>query len=81
MIMGRYALVIWLFVVSSCSPENQFLNSTQKRQVAELSEQRYQVLLPEWEASCALLQDSLQPTLIDSLLNARIRDMNRKLHR
>lgn len=76
----RWSFMVILILFAACSPENQFLNSTQKRQVAELSEKRYQELLPQWEANCLGLQDSLQPALIDSLLNARIRDMNRKLH-
>lgn len=76
----RRGIWIGILVLAACSPENQFLNSTQKRQVAELTEQRYQEQLPRWEEECTLLRDSLQPALIDSLLNARIRDMNRKLH-
>ncbi len=78
--MTRYGLIFGLLILAACSPENEFLNSTQKRQVAELSEQRYQDMTPLLEDRCELLQDSLQPYLIDSLLNARIRDMNRKLH-
>lgn len=78
--MTRYGLIFGLLTLAACSPENEFLNSTQKRQVTELSEQRYQEMTPLLEDRCELLQDSLQPYLIDSLLNARIRDMNRKLH-
>lgn len=79
--MNRFWLGICLLFFFSCSPENEFLNSTQKRQVIDLSEQGYQDILPELEAQCVVFQDSLQPYLIDSLMNARIRDMNKKLHR
>ena len=74
-------IVCVIIFLASCSPESEFLNSTQKRQVAELTEQQYQDMLPELEQHCGRFQDSLQPYLIDSLMNARIRDMNRKLHR
>ncbi len=77
---SRWLLCILVFLFS-CSPENEFLNSTQKRQVVDLSEKGYQDLLPLLEAECAGFQDSLQPYLIDSLLNARIRSMNQKLRR
>ncbi|MCF8239007.1 MAG: hypothetical protein K9I85_12670 [Saprospiraceae bacterium] len=78
--MMRYGLIFGLLTLFACSPENEFLNSTQKRQVTEFSDKRYQDMLPLLEERCELMQDSLQPYLIDSLLNARIRDMNRKLH-
>ncbi len=78
--MKRTCLAIGILSLVACSPENEFLNSTQKRQVMEISERRYQDMLPQLDLRCDYLQDSLQPYLIDSLMNARIRDMNRKLH-
>ncbi len=79
--MYRFWLSVFLLSFFSCSPENQFLNSTQKRQVTDLSEQGYQDILPDLEEHCLTFQDSLQPYLIDSLLNTRIREMNKKLRR
>ena len=77
--MKRLVLLLVCLGFWTCSPESEFLNSTQKRQVTELTESRYQAMATELDSLCSLLQDSLRPLLIDSLLEQRRLEMNEKL--
>lgn len=68
-----------LFLLVRCSPEDQFLNSTEKREVARRTEEEAIIMNARLDSLCKERQDSLMPILIDSLMRVRISNMEKYL--
>ncbi|MCO6486154.1 MAG: hypothetical protein J5I41_10320 [Saprospiraceae bacterium] len=62
-----------------CSPEESFLNTTEKREVARRTEERTIMMRDSVARDCLAYQDSLLPYLVDSLLVERTREMQKRL--
>lgn len=71
----RPFLAALLLVPAACSPEEKALNTAEKREAARRTEERALAMMPELDSLCALYRDSLQPYLIDSLLQVRLAEM------
>lgn len=71
---------LFLFLeLLACSPESRSLNSAQKRDVAQMTEERAIVLLDSLRRGCVAYQDSLQPYLVDSIMKVRLEDIRQRL--
>lgn len=66
-------------VLLACSPESRSLNSAQKRDVAQMTEERAIPLLDSLRRGCTAYQDSLQPYLVDSIMQVRLEDIRQRL--
>lgn len=76
----RFLLVLTtLILFVRCSPEDQFLNSTEKREVARRTEEEAIIMIARLDSLCKERQDSLMPILIDSLMRVRISNMEKYL--
>lgn len=68
-----------ILVLASCSPESRSLNSAQKRDVAQMTEERAITLIDSLRRGCTVYQDSLQPYLVDSIMQVRLNDRRKRL--
>ena len=68
-----------ILALPGCSPESRSLNSAQKRDVAQIPEERAIPLLDSLRRGCAAYQDSLQPYLVDSIMQVRLADIRERL--
>lgn len=81
--MSRHKLIfiglLGAWILTSCSPESEFLNTTEKREANRLTEEWTTSSLPYYDSLCMARQDSLLPYLIDSLLTVREEEIRLKL--
>jgi hypothetical protein len=75
----RHLWVLVLLALVQCSPESQFLNTAEKREVSRRTEHLTTTTFPIHDSICKVRQDSLMPYLIDSIMEVRTEEMRRKL--
>ncbi len=75
----RVVFCLLVAFLSGCSPEESFLNTTEKREVARRTEELSIMMRDSVSRDCQAFQDSLMPYLVDSLLAERTREMQKRL--
>ena len=74
-----YIITLLLGLLTSCSPESEFLNTSEKREANRRTEEWTTASLPYYDSLCQVRQDSLMPYLIDSILTVREAEIRLKL--
>lgn len=79
MIRLRWMMALLPFLLAQCSPESQFLNNAEKREVSRRTEHRTTELFSYHDSICHVRKDSLMPYLIDSIMEVRTEEIRRRM--